>query len=294
MKYIIDIENRGIIIKDFLKRIGYSSSLLTKLKKLDDGILVNGIHQNVLYTLKEGDVLTIKHEDTDKDTNENLIPVDIPLDIVFEDDNITVVNKPGNMPTHPSINNYENSLANGLAFRYKDRPYVFRAINRLDKDTSGIVITANNKFYSAYLGKKLISGQVEKEYIAIVRGRLEGEGIIDAPIGRIGESIIKREVRPDGDSAITSYKVLACCDEASVVAVYPKTGRTHQIRVHLAYIGHPIIGDFLYFEESKYISRQSLHCIRMKIVDVGEFYAKLPTDMESLIRRYFGDTQIFP
>lgn len=294
MKYIIDFENRGIIIKNFLKQKGYSSSFLTKLKKLEDGILVNNIHQNVLYTLQEGDVLTIRHEDTDKDVNENLIPVNIPLEIIFEDENITVVNKPGDMPTHPSINNYENSLANALAFRYQDRPYVFRAINRLDKDTSGVVVTANNKFYSAFLSKKLIGGQIEKEYIAVVHGKLEGEGTINAPIGRIGESIIKREVRPDGDSAVTSYKVLASCDEVSVVAVYPKTGRTHQIRVHLAHIGYPIIGDYLYFEESKHISRQALHCIRMKIADVGEFYANLPTDMVNLIRRYFGDTQIFP
>ncbi|MBQ7760687.1 MAG: RluA family pseudouridine synthase [Clostridia bacterium] len=292
MKYIIDKENSGILIKSFLKQNGYSSALLTRLKKQEDGILVNGVHQNVLYVLQEGDVLALKQEDTGEDVNENLIAVDLPIDIIFEDENITVINKPGNMPTHPSINNYKNSLANALAFRYREKPYVFRAINRLDKDTSGIVITANNKYYSALISNKLIKGQVEKEYIAIVSGKLEGEGTIDAPIGRIGQSIIKREVRADGDSAITSYKVLASCDEASVLAVYPKTGRTHQIRVHLAHIGYPIIGDGLYFEESEHISRQALHCIRMKINEIGEFYAKLPKDMEELIRRYFGDTQI--
>ena len=128
--------------------------------------------------------------------------------------------------------------------------------------------------------------------LAVVSGKLEGNGIIDAPIDREGESIIKRVVRPDGESAVTEYKVLLSCDEASVLSVFPKTGRTHQIRVHLAHIGHPIVGDALYFQSSPYISRQALHCRMMDLGEFGSFVAPLPKDMIDLIGRYFEDEEI--
>ena len=144
-------------------------------------------------------------EDTDKDINEFLEPVDLPIDVIYEDENITVVNKPSNMPTHQSLNNHGNTLANALKFRYKEKAYVFRAANRLDKDTSGIVITANNKYYSSIISKMIKNGEASKEYIAVVRGKLVGEGTINAPIDRLGESIIKRIVRDDGEEAITQY-----------------------------------------------------------------------------------------
>lgn len=294
MEFIIYDDYAGMLIKDFLRKKEFSSGVIKKLKKLDDGILVNGIHQNVVYTLKKGDRLTIKLTDTCDDINSNLLPINLPVEILYEDDNITVVNKPGNMPTHPSINNFDNTLANALAFRYKGKSYVFRAINRLDKDTSGVVVTANNKFYSALLSKRLVNKEITKEYVAVVSGKLEGAGVIEAPIARVGKSIIKREIRLDGEYAETHYEVLAACNDASLVRVFPKTGRTHQIRVHFAYLGHPIIGDGLYFEKSEYISRQALHCLRMDIRGIGDFYAKLPQDMMELIRRYFGNEQIIP
>lgn len=285
-------ENAGQTIKEFLKEKHVSASLLKRLKKIENGITVNSVHQNVTYRLSENDILRLLTADFDEDTNEYLEPVDLPIEIVYEDENITVVNKPSDMPTHQSLNNHNNTLANALKYRYKEKTYVFRASNRLDKDTSGLVVTANNRYYAALISEKIKSGEVLKQYVAVVSGRVEGMGIINAPIGRVGESIIKRIVRPDGEVAITEYESIMSCEHISVLLVKPITGRTHQIRVHMEHIGHPIIGDTLYFEKSELIGRQALHCLKMDLGELGCFFAPLPSDMEQLIRRYFGDEKI--
>ena len=284
MRIIINKEQAGKDIKGVLKSIGMSLSLIKQLKKIPLGITVNGNHQNVTYILKENDILVLKDEDTEEETNKYLEPVNIPIEIIFENENITVVNKPANMPTHESINNRGNTLANALAYRYKDIPYVFRATNRLDKDTSGVVITANNRYYSGLLSRKIKEGEVLKEYIALVHGRLTCSGTIEAPIERVGESIIKREVREDGEYALTEYTVLDSNEEMSLVLVRPKTGRTHQIRVHMSHIGHPILGDTLYGGSNEHISRQALHCMRMTINGIGSFFAPVADDIYKVIR----------
>ncbi len=294
MKYIIDKTNEKISIKDFLRKERISSNLLKRLKKISNGIMVNSKHENVTYILKENDVLEIMTDDFYDDENEYLEPLNIPLDIIYEDENLTVINKPSNMPTHESLNNRGNTLANALRHRYLNKPYVFRATNRLDKDTSGVVITANNRYYASLLSSKIKKGEVDKEYIAVVKGRLEGEGVIDAPIDRMEKSIIKRVVREDGEVAITRYKSLASSDEISIILLMPETGRTHQIRVHLSHIGHPIIGDMLYGDQSEYIDRQALHCLRMDVKEIGRYYAPLPNDMLSLIREFFNDEELIP
>ena len=294
MKYMINKDQSGREIKCFLKSIGVSSTLLRNLKKIPDGITVNGLHQNVRYVLRENDILELNFADTKEDENKYLEPIDIPVDVIFENDDITVINKPAYMPTHESINNRGNSLANALAFRYKDRPYVFRATNRLDKNTSGIVITANNKFYSGLLSDKIRSGLIKKTYIAIVEGMLSGSGKIEEPIGRIAESVIERQVREDGEYALTEFFSLASNEEYSVVLVTPKTGRTHQIRVHMAHIGHPLAGDEMYGGKSNDISRQALHCLKMDVDGVGCYYAPLADDMRELIRRQFGNEDFIP
>lgn len=291
MKYIIDKNYADLTIKEFLKKENISHSLLKRLKKIPNGITVNKKQENVLYRLKHNDILELKIMDSECDENEHLLPVELPIEIVYEDENLTVVNKSSNMPTHPSINNYDNTLANALRFRYKDKPYVFRAVNRLDKDTSGLVITANNSYYASIVSKAIKEGKTLKKYIAVVAGRLNGEGVINKPIGRIGKSIIKREIREDGEKAVTRYISLLSCDEASVIELYPETGRTHQLRIHLASIGHPIIGDSLYFEQSNRIDRQALHCVSMIIDGVGKFYAPIPNDILNLIRSYFDNEE---
>ncbi len=290
MKIIITQKEAGIEIKAFLKNISMSASLIKKLKKIPNGILVNGLHQNVNYRLIEGDILEINYDDTQEEVNEYLEPVNIHIEIIYEDENITAVNKGPNMPTHESINNRGNSLANALAYRYKDKPYVFRATNRLDKDTSGVVLTANNKYYAGLLSTKIKNGEIEKEYLAVVSGNLQGSGRIEIGIKRMGESIIKRIASDDGEYALTEYKVIASCDEASLVLVRPQTGRTHQIRVHMAYIGHPIIGDEMYSCKSELIDRQALHCYKMNVLGIGSFVASVPNDMKNLIRRYFNES----
>ena len=292
MKYLIDEKNSAITIKDFLRKNSYSANLIKRLKKIENGITVNGAHQNVTYVLKNGDLLALKDEDFENDTNEHLEPINIPLEIIYEDENVTVINKPANMPTHESLNNRGNSLANALAYRYHDKNYVFRATNRLDKDTSGVVITANSKYYAALLSSKIKKGLVLKKYVAIVDGELMGEGEINAPIDRIGESIIKREVRADGEVAISRYKSLATNGKYSLVLLTPITGRTHQLRVHMAHIGHPIVGDALYGKENDEISRQALHCLEMKIDDTYTFYAPISPDIKELTDKYFPEIKL--
>ena len=293
MKFVINSECSGTTIKDFLKKNNISSNLLKRLKKISKGITVNGSHQNVTYLLKENDVLVLNIDDFENDTNMYLSPSDIPIDVIYEDENITVVNKPSNMPTHESLNNHGNTLANALKYRYMEKNYVFRATNRLDKDTSGVVITANNRYYASLISQKIQKGEIDKEYIAIVSGKLSGEGKIIAPIDRIGKSIIKRAVIENGEEAITEYKSLAATSELSLILLKPITGRTHQLRVHMAHIGHPIIGDELYGGNSELIQRQALHCLKMRIKDVGNFYANLAPDIMTLVRRYF-DEELIP
>lgn len=294
MKYIINKKQDKLILRDFLKNeICLTTHLIKHLKHEENRILVNGKHANVDLVLKENDVLELDFSDSYNDVNEHLIGADISLDIIYEDENMTVVNKSANMPTHQSLNHYDDTLSNALAFRYREKPYVFRAINRLDKDTSGVVITANNRYFADILSKKLQNGDFSKEYIAVVHGRIDGKGIIDAPIIRKAESIIERVVREDGERALTEYQALCSCDEISVLLVKPITGRTHQIRVHMNHIGHPIVGDSLYFKKSELINRQALHAYKIKINGIGEYKANIPNDIKKLIGRYFENDEIF-
>ena len=290
MRYIIDKKQDKIVLRDFLRtELKLSSRLIKSLKKRNGSILVNGEQSAVSRILNENDVILLDFSDKEEDVNEYLQKTDIPVDIIYEDENYTVVNKGANMPTHQSMKHQDDTLANALAFRYRERPYVFRAINRLDKDTSGVVLTANNRFYADILSEKLKNGEFKKQYIAIVTGKAQPTGEIIAPISRVDDSIITREVSPNGEYAHTIYKTLISCERISVLLVTPITGRTHQIRVHMASIGHPILGDSLYGSESEDISRQALHAYRLEIQGIGEFKAEIPEDMRSVIRRYFED-----
>jgi len=300
MDIIIDNNYEGMIIREVLsQKLGYSSNLIKKLKFSEGGITVNGKFVTVRYTLQKGDVLSLGVEDKEDDVSPYTIPCDIPIEVVFEDSYVTAVNKPPDMPAHPSLGHQLDTVANALAFRYGDKPYVFRPVNRLDRDTSGCMLTANTKdaCYKMYLAMR--SGAIRKRYMAVLCGVPEkSEGTIESYMRRAEGSIIQREETtaddPEGKIAVTEYKVLLSHNGFSVVEAFPITGRTHQLRVQFAGIGCPIVGDTLYGDSSPYISRHALHCVSTSFPhpkDGSEVtvYAPLPRDICLLIEEYFGE-----
>lgn len=243
-----------IKIRDYLRsRLGLSTSLIGKVKY--DNVKLNGTPVHMRAMIKNGDEIEIILPPED---SENIEPMDIPLDVVYEDEYLIAVNKPRNMPVHPSRGNSLPTVANALR-HYIGQPFVFRALNRLDRDTSGIVLIAKDRLAGAKLYQAMKERRFEKIYLAVVEGVPEKHGLIDAPIERESEGSIKRVVREDGKKCLTEYEVIST-DEAgsSLVKVIPHTGRTHQIRVHMAHIGHPLKNDFLYGVRGD--ETYSLHC----------------------------------
>lgn len=247
----------GKYLRDILRRdLNISASLLSKLKK-NNGILLNGKSVTVAEKVQKGDILNLLFP---QEKSETIEAVNLPLDIIYEDSCLLAVNKPKDMPTHPSVGNRNNTLANACMYYYKDTDFVFRPVNRLDRDTTGIIIIAKDAHTSAIMSKYMQEGKFKKTYYAITDGiPSQDNGIIDAPIGRANESIIKREVREDGQKAVTEYKVIKKIENKSLVEVKLHTGRTHQIRVHFAHIGTPLLYDYMYGTE---ISGETLylHC----------------------------------
>ena len=266
--------------------IGISAAILTKLKKYPDGILVNGVHQNVNYILNSGDELCINIRDN---SSQNIEPIDIPLDVLFEDDEILCINKPRNMPTHPSQNHHGDTLANGVMYLMKDKSFTFRPITRLDRDTSGIVLIAKNQFSASILSEEMQEFKINKQYMAVCHGIFENKnGIIDAPIARAEGSGILRIVSEKGKTAVTEYEVIAEKDGLTLVKLFPKTGRTHQLRVHLSHIGHPIYGDDLYGSEI-IGGRTLLHCEKISFIHPKtnapmEITAPVPDDIKESMK----------
>ena len=258
-------ELSGLCVRDVLRRhLSLSTKMLKYLKYRNDGISVNGEKCTVRYVLRDGDVLEIMLED--RASSEAVDPVELPLEILYEDADLVVPSKPAQMPTHPSHDHYRDTVANALAFRYAKEgiPFVFRPINRLDRNTSGLLLVARNKHSAGRLSGQLQRGEIQKTYLAVLDGAMEKEhGVIDACLHRTKESIIVREVcspdAPDADEARTEYDVLCRGERHTLVAARPITGRTHQLRVHFASLGHPITGDDLYGTPSPLIDRHALH-----------------------------------
>ncbi len=285
LTYTITAHDLPATIRDFLQARQYSSQVIKALKSMPESILINGRWEYMKYQLKEGDLLCVRiREET---SSEKIPPVEIPLDIVYEDEDLLVVNKPADMPIHPSLNNYRNSLANALAWYYEKQgiPFTFRCINRLDRDTSGLTIIAKHMLSAGILSGMVAKRKIHREYLAIVRGRICPEaGTIDAPIGRLEGSIIERRVDPKGERAVTHYALRAYKNGHSLLSVHLETGRTHQIRVHMKYIGFPLIGDRLYNPDTEFMTRQALHSYRLQFEHpiTGrpmDFTAPLPEDM---------------
>ena len=294
LTYSITETEAARTVKGFLKLRGYSTRSLIELKKYPGSILVNQVPVHVNHPLQPGDMLTVCI--AEEKSSEKILPVELPLDIVYEDEDLLVINKPAGMPIHPSMNHYENSLANALAFYFakQGKDFVFRCVNRLDKDTSGLTVVAKH-FVSAgilsdMISDKSISG-FTREYLAIVRGNVAPpSGTINAPIGRKEGSFLERQIDWEkGEQAITHYRVMAEKNGHSLVSLTLDTGRTHQIRVHMKYLGFPLIGDHLYHPDMERISRQALHshrlCFTHPITGTAmDFTSPLPEDMANIIR----------
>lgn len=284
LKYEV-INNRYSTLRQVLKNKWHiSSRLLVKLKK-ENAIFVNNKNVYIDYPLNIGDNIIVNINF--KETSENIVETPMELNIIYEDEYYIVINKPANMPVHPSNSHYADSLANGLQYYYKKNNIQtkIRPVNRLDKDTSGAVIFAKNEYIQESLITQMKTKTFEKTYIALLEGNLENtHGTINAPIARKENSIIERCIDINGDIAITHYKLIENKHNYCIVEFKLETGRTHQIRVHSKHIEHPILGDTLYGTISDKIQRQALHSYKIKFThpileqDV-EYVATIPNDM---------------
>lgn len=273
-------------IHELLKAHGYSSTVIRHLKETEKGIQRNGVWSRVYEPLCSGDTVTILL--TEEASSENIVPTPLPLDIVYEDEDLLIINKPAGMPIHPSQGNYDNTLANACAyyFQQKGEPFTYRCINRLDRDTTGLLIIARHAYSASLLSSMVAKREIHREYLALATGLVPDSGVIEAPIARVDGSTIEREVNFEtGEFARTHYKCLEYKNGYSLVSLKLDTGRTHQIRVHMKYIGHPLPGDFLYNPDYSVIRRQALHSYRLTFTHpiTGkelQFTAPLPDDMK--------------
>lgn len=289
LSYQIDTDEHYDNVLHVLKeQFLLSDRLITKLKKANK-IYLNSLPTYTKKSVTVGDTVSVLI-DFEED-NSNIVASNIPLNIIYEDDYLLVINKPANIAIHPSILHFDNSLSNGVKF-YFDKLGLkkkIRIVNRLDRNTSGIVVFAKNEYIQECLIKQMKTNEFKKEYLAIAKGILESKsGTLNFPIARKEGSIIERTVSSDGDSAITHYDVVKEFNNLSLVHIVLETGRTHQIRVHFSYIGHPILGDTLYGSPSKSINRQALHSYKLTFIHpvtkkVVSLEAPLPNDIKNII-----------
>ena len=290
MKLTYIVTDSDESIKQILKnKFNMSDRFILKLKS-SNSIYINGVPVFINYKIQVNDILTII--ENSKEDSSNIVPnSNIKLNILYEDDFLLIVDRPSNLPVHPSILHYEDSLSNAVKYHFDkiDLYKKIRPVNRLDKDTSGIVIFAKNEYIQECLVKQMKQNVFKKKYLAVLSGILEKDsGTISAPIARKNDSIIEREIREDGDLAISHFKVLERFNNMTLVEYTLETGRTHQLRVHSKYIGHPIVGDSLYGLQSPLISRQALHAYEVSFVhpinkEKMLIHSDLPDDIKKLI-----------
>lgn len=259
LQFTVDEAFEGRRLKAFLRgRAGLSSRLMNTLKQQPDGMLSNGAPIRTIDAVHAGDVITLNLPGE----NAREAFSDITLDVVYEDDDILIINKPAGLAMHETHNHRGDTLANAVAgyLAKSGKDGVFRAVGRLDKDTSGLVVCALNAYSAAAL-----SGKVVKTYLAIVEGVLEGSGTIDTPIYRPDPMKTLRAAGPGGERAVTHWTALGHSDRHTLVEVTLETGRTHQIRVHFSSLGMPLAGDEMYGGSREYIGRQALHCAAVEL-----------------------------
>ena len=263
--YQITENEQNTTVLDFLRKKGFSRHILSSMKADKEALTRNGQRIGGREHLLAGDHFRVRLLETvDSD---GIIPVSMPLSILYEDEDILVINKPADMPVHPSIGNYTNTLANGVTayLDAKGEHSPFRCINRLDRDTSGALILAKNAFSAAVLSTQMRNRQIRRTYLAVVEGITPPNGTISAPISRVDDSVIERHVDfLHGEPAVTHYERLETKNEHSLLEIHLETGRTHQIRVHMGYIGHPLPADYLYHPEYDCFKRQPLHSLQLE------------------------------
>lgn len=299
MRYTVTQAEDGKTVKEILLgSIGLSVAFLKHLKFMENGIMLDGEEVTVRRVVHAGDILCLATEN--EKLGSRLTPTELPLDIVYEDEDLVVPSKSADMPTHPSHNHHGDTLADALAYYYKDapEPFVFRPINRLDRNTSGLTLIAKNRISAARLAASMRDGKIKKQYVAILDGILpDGRGSIETYLRRTGESIIVREVCDEnggGDYALTHYEVIARSERYTLVLASPETGRTHQLRVHFASLGCAILGDDMYGKISPLIPRHALHALSLSFPHPSKdetvtCISLPPEDMAGVIRAEFGE-----
>lgn len=299
-----DISCKNVL--SFLRsKLKISSNALSALKRDPEGILINGAHVTVRYILKENDILSLNEKDLPNEANEDILPIDIPIKVIFENDDLLLIDKPPHMPTHPSHGHIDDTLANAVAYSYKSKgiPFVFRPIGRLDRNTSGISLVAKHSISASFMYYARQKQLIGKKYIAILSGRIQSDGkyhIIDTYMKRQSESIILRCVGNAEDEnsfrAITKWRLIFSNDHISVVEAIPITGRTHQLRVHFSHIGYPILGDDVYGTPSEFIDRHALHAAFLSLPlpygdEITEFFSPPPSDMINAAKAFGCDLE---
>ena len=287
--YVAGEKDAGRELKSVLRReLAMSESLISRVKLLGDGILLNGTRAHTNARIAPGDVISVKIADEPPD--EPLRAAAYPLDIVFEDDYLLILDKPAGMAVHPgALSRDECTVANALAYHIGGS-FVFHPVNRLDRGTTGLMAVAKNAYVHELLKRALHSERFYREYRAVADGTPQPErGTLELPVGRAGGSAIKREVREDGEAARTYYETLSQRDGRAFLRLIPFTGRTHQLRVHMAALGCPLAGDWLYgVEDRELIALPALHSYLLRLAhpvtgESLELTAPLPEDMRRLI-----------
>lgn len=290
--YSVGENDAGKQAVDFLSEHGFSRNMTDAVRKIQGALTIDGKEASLKCMLQSGSVLSVKLPPEKRD--EWIIPQDLPLQIVYEDEDLLVIDKPAGLLVHPTKNHVDGTLANALAFYFdcKNEPFTFRVVNRLDQDTSGLLIIPRHAFCASILGRDLAERKIRRVYLAAATGDIRnvfpsGKGVIDAPIARVpGEGMLRKVDFEHGESARTHVRLLSYNEgkDSSLCTVRLESGRTHQIRVHFQYIGHPLPGDFLYNPDYRLIGRQALHSYQLTFRQpfTGQeltFRAPLPEDM---------------
>ncbi|MBF2565653.1 RluA family pseudouridine synthase [Listeria welshimeri] len=292
LEWQVENEEDGLLLRTFLRSKHISKQLLTAVKFSADGkIEVNRTEQNVLYQVQTGDNVRLTFPTEQQ--NERLLAEYTKLEVIFEDDFLLIINKPAGMASIPSQYHPSGSVANFVKGHYEAQGLTsaIHIVTRLDRDTSGLMLIAKNRFAHARLSTFLQQGFLKRRYQALTSGILQEEaGSIEAPIGRKEVSIMERFVTPEGKYAKTNYEVLKRYRGFDHVAIQLETGRTHQIRVHFSYIGHPLIGDDMYGGDTSMLQRQALHSCHLHLVhpvteEYMAFDLALPDDLEEIIQK---------